>query len=295
MSDMSKDFRSLLKEKAAISDVTVKQKLVSSDGTIKYLLEFEDGNCAETVLMRFDDRKNLSVCVSSQVGCSVGCVFCATGKQNFKRNLSYKEIVEQILTIQRDINEKVTNVVYMGQGEPFLNYANVMKSIDMLNKGLDIGARRITISTSGIIPQIYKLVQEEKQVILALSLHAPSHELRKRIMPIEESYPIDQLIQAMRDFVTQTGRRVTIEYVLIKDFNDKIEHAGQLNKLLKGLKCNINLIPYNPFDNDEYQRPSREKIDKFKAVLEQSGKKVTVRLERGVDILAACGQLAGKG
>ena len=192
MTDLSLKFREELKKVAKITDVKIKVKQVSSDGTIKYLLEFPDGECVETVLMRFDNRANLTACVSSQVGCAVNCSFCATGKRGFIRNLTYKEIIEQVLTIQRDTDLKVTNVVFMGQGEPLLNLDNVLKAMEIFNENFQIGARRLTVSTSGIIPQIKKLAELDMQSTLALSLHAPNHEIRKKIMPIENKYNIDK-------------------------------------------------------------------------------------------------------
>ncbi len=294
MTDLSKKFRDELKEVAQVTDVRIKVKQVSSDGTIKYLLEYSDGECVETVLMRFDNRANLTACVSSQVGCAVNCSFCATGKRGFIRNLSYKEIVEQVLTIQRDTGLKVTNIVFMGQGEPLLNLDNVLKAMKIFNEDFQIGARRLTVSTSGIIPQINKLAELDLQSTLALSLHAPNHEIRKKLMQIEEKYPMNKLHSALKNYVDKTSRRITIEYLLIKDLNDTAESAKQLAAYLKDIKCNINLIPYNPTEKNDYQRPSNNSIMKFKYLMEHSGKKVTVRLERGADIDAACGQLRGK-
>ena len=275
MTDLSVKFREELKQIACVSEVKVKVKQVSKDGTIKYLIEYPDGECVETVLMRFDNRANLTACVSSQIGCAVNCSFCATGKRGFIRNLTYKEIIEQVLTIQRDTGLKVTNIVFMGQGEPLLNLDNVLKAMEIFNDSFQIGARRITVSTSGIVPQIYKLAENDMQSTLALSLHAPNHEIRKRIMPIENKYDMAQLL-------------------LIKDLNDTVECAKELAGYLHDIKCNINLIPYNPVAKNDYQRPSNNSIQKFKYLLEHSGKKVTVRLERGADIDAACGQLRGK-
>lgn len=294
MTDLSKKFREELKKVATVTDIKIKVKQVSSDGTIKYLLEYPDGECVETVLMRFDNRANLTACVSSQVGCAVNCSFCATGKRGFIRNLSYKEIIEQVLTIQRDTGLKVTNVVFMGQGEPLLNLDNVLKAMEMLNESFQIGARRLTVSTSGIIPQIKKLAELDMQSTLALSLHAPNHEIRKQLMQIENKYPMDELREALKYYVDKTGRRITIEYLLIKGLNDTISSAKQLATYLKDIKCNINLIPYNPTAKNDYKRPDNNSIMKFKVLMEHSGKKVTVRLERGADIDAACGQLSGK-
>ena len=294
MTNLSKDFREDLKKIANVTETKIKLKQVSSDGTIKYLVEFPDGECVETVLMRFDNRANLTACVSCQVGCAVNCSFCATGKGGFKRNLTYQEILEQVLTIQRDTGLKVTNVVFMGQGEPLLNLQNVLKALEIFNDDFQIGARRITISTSGIIPKIYELAESELQSTLAISLHAPNHKLRAELMPIENKYPIDELKKALLNYIEKTGRRITIEYILIHGFNDTTECAKELAYFLKDLKCNINLIPYNSVIENDYKKPSNNDIMKFKYLMEHSGKKVTVRLERGADIDAACGQLRGK-
>ena len=294
MTNLSKDFREKLKETAIVSNTNIKLKQVSKDGTIKYLIEYPDGECVETVLMRFDNRANLTACVSSQVGCAMGCSFCATGKNGFHRNLTYKEILEQVLTIQRDTKLKVTNIVFMGQGEPLLNLDNVLKAIDIFNEDFQIGARRITISTCGVIPKIAELASKELQCTLAVSLHAPNHELRSSLMPVENKYPIDKLKTALSEYIAKTGRRITIEYILIHGFNDTSVSAKELADYLKDLKCNINLIPYNSVIENDFKKPSQNDIMKFKYLLEHSGKKVTVRLERGSDIDAACGQLRGK-
>lgn len=294
MSDISKKTREKMAEIAQITNVKIKHKQISVDGTIKYLLEYPDGNCVETVLMRFDNRANLTACVSSQVGCACNCKFCATAKLGFIRNLTTIEIIEQVLTIQRDTGLKVTNIVFMGQGEPLLNLDNVLKAIDIFNKDFVIGIRRLTVSTCGIIPQINKLAALDFQPTLAISLHAPNHALRSELMPIENKYNLDELMKALKDYVGETGRRITIEYTLIKGFNDTTECAKELAKLLIGLKANINLILYNPNDKDTFEKPTKESIQKFKYILEQSGKKVTIRLERGSDIDAACGQLSNK-
>ena len=294
MTNLSKDFREQLKLVASVTESKIKVKQVSSDGTLKYLIEYPDGECVETVLMRFDNRANLTACVSSQVGCAVNCSFCATGKGGFKRNLTYQEIIEQVLSIQRDTGLKVTNIVFMGQGEPLLNLNNVLKALEIFNNDFQIGARRITISTSGIIPGIKRLAEMDLQSTLAISLHAPNHKLRAELMPIENKYPIDELKNALIDYVEKTGRRITIEYILIHGFNDTQEVAKELAILLRGIKCNINLIPYNSVIENDYKKPSNNDIMKFKYLLEHSGKKVTVRLERGADIDAACGQLRGK-
>ena len=294
MTDLSKKTREKLAQIAVVTDVKIKNKQVSKDGTIKYLIEYADGNCAETVLMRFDNRANLTACVSSQVGCACGCKFCATAKLGFVRNLSTREIVEQILTIQRDTGLKVSNVVFMGQGEPLLNLDNVLGAIEILNKNFQIGIRRITVSTCGIIPQIKKLAAMDFQPTLAISLHAPEHKLREELMPVEKKYPLSDLMPVLKDYAEDTGRRITIEYTLIRGCNDTVECAKNLALLLAGIKSNINLIIYNPNDKDNFQKPEKQSIQKFKYILEQSGKKVTIRLERGADIDAACGQLSNK-
>ena len=294
MTDLSVKFRDELKKIAQVTDIKIKVKQVSTDGTIKYLLEFPDGECVETVLMRFDNRANLTACVSSQVGCAVNCSFCATGKRGFIRNLTYKEIIEQVLMIQRDTWLKVTNVVFMGQGEPLLNLDNVLKAMSIFNESFQIGARRLTVSTSGIVPKIRKLADLDMQSTLALSLHASNHNTRLKLMPIEAKYNMEELHNALKYYVDKTGRRITIEYLLIKDLNDTVDSAKQLAAYLKDIKCNINLIPYNPTEQNDYKRPSNNSIMKFKYLMEHSGKKVTVRLERGADIDAACGQLRGK-
>lgn len=294
MTNLSKDFREELKNIAKVTDTKIKTKQVSKDGTIKYLVEYPDGECVETVLMRFDNRANLTACVSSQVGCAVNCSFCATGKGGFRRNLTYQEIIEQVLTIQRDTGLKVTNIVFMGQGEPLLNLDNVLKALEIFNNDFQIGARRITISTSGIIPGIERLAMLDMQSTLAISLHAPTHELRQQIMPIENKYDIDELKKALLSYIDKTDRRITIEYILIHGFNDTNKAAKDLALFLKDIKCNINLIPYNSVEENDYKKPFSGDIMRFKYILEHSGKKVTVRLERGADIDAACGQLRGK-
>lgn len=294
MTNLSVNFRDELKKIATVTNTSIKKKQVSKDGTIKYLVEFQDGECVETVLMRFDNRANLTACVSSQVGCAVNCSFCATGKGGFRRNLTASEIVEQILTIQRDTGLKVTNVVFMGQGEPLLNLENVLKAIEILNTECQIGSRRITVSTSGIANKIEDFAKANNQSTLAWSLHAPIDEIRNKIMPINKKFPIKEMKKALDKYFETAGRRITIEYLLIKDLTDTFECAKNLVELLRGIKCNINLIPYNSVIENDYKKPSNNSIMKFKYILEHSGKKVTIRLERGSDIDAACGQLRGK-
>lgn len=297
MTDVKKELREKLKNEALITDVKIKTKQVSRDGTIKYLLEYSDGNVAECVLMRFDNRGNLTACVSSQIGCPMGCIFCATGQRGFIRNMLPYEIVEQILTIQRDTKLKVTNVVFMGQGEPLNNYENVYRAIEIINSKLQIGIRRITVSTCGIAPKIKEFAQMQLIPTLAISLHAPNSLLRKKIMPVEKKYNLDILKEALKFYIEKTGKRITLEYVLIGGLNDTKEIALELINYMKDLKCNVNLIPYNPVLSDcdiKLNKPDKKDIMLFKYLLESSGKKVTVRLERGADIDAACGQLSGR-
>ena len=295
MTDVKKEFRAFLNENCQILDCRIKTRQISSDGTIKYLIEYKDGLCAEAVLMRFDNRSNLSMCVSCQVGCKMGCKFCATGKNGFKRNLEANEIVSQILLAQMDTDLKITNVVFMGQGEPFDNFENIKKAIELINKNLQISIRRMTVSTSGIVPKIYELAQNDLIPTLAISLHAPNHQIREKIMPIEKKYNIEELKKALIEFNKITKDRITIEYILIGGLNDTKECAFELMDFLKDIKCNINLIPYNPINSDiDFKKPNKKDMLKFKYLLEASGKKVTIRLERGADIDAACGQLAGK-
>lgn len=294
MTDVKKEFREFLKQNCQILDCKIKTRQISADGTIKYLIEYSDGLMAETVLMRFDNRSNLSMCVSSQVGCKMNCKFCATGNNGFKRNLTASEIVSQILLAQNDTDLKITNVVFMGQGEPLDNFENLKKALELINKNLQISIRRITVSTSGIIPKIYELSENDLVPTLAISLHAPNHEIRQQIMPIEKKYNIADLKTALREFNKITKDRITIEYILIGGLNDSIQCAKELIEYLKDIKCNINLIPYNPVNSNDFKKPNKKDMMKFKYILEASGKKVTIRLERGADIDAACGQLAGK-
>ena len=297
MTDVKKELREKLKNEALITDVKIKTKQISKDGTIKYLLEYSDGNAAECVLMRFDNRGNLTACVSSQIGCPMGCIFCATGQRGFIRNMLPYEIAEQILTIQRDTKLKVTNVVFMGQGEPLNNYENVYRAIEIINSKLQIGIRRITVSTCGIAPKIKELAQMQLIPTLAISLHAPNSLLRKKIMPVEKKYNLDALKEALKFYIEKTGKRITLEYVLIGGLNDTKEIALELINYMKDLKCNVNLIPYNPVLSDcdiKLNKSNKKDIMLFKYLLESSGKKVTVRLERGADIDAACGQLSGR-
>lgn len=294
MTDLPLAFRTELNEKYVMSDVVLKDKQVSADGTMKFLFELADGNVTEAVLMRFDNRANLTACISSQVGCPMGCTFCATAKLGFKRNLKTDEILKQIYLIQADTSLKVTNIVFMGQGEPLLNLDNVLPAIERLREDFKIGSRRITVSTCGIIPGIRKLAEIKFQPTVAISLHSPNSEVRTSVMPVEKKYKIKDVINELRELTVQTGRRVTIEYILINGLNDSTKDAKELCELISKLKCNVNLILYNENEFCDYKKPSKDAVLKFKCIVEASGKKVTVRLERGADIDAACGQLSSK-
>ena len=294
MTDVKKEFREFLNNNCTILDCKIKTRQISTDGTIKYLIEYNDGLMAEAVLMRFDNRSNLSMCVSCQVGCKMNCKFCATGHNGFKRNLSAHEIVSQILLCQQDTNLHITNIVFMGQGEPLDNFENIKKAIELINKNLQISIRRMTLSTSGIVPKIIELSNNDLIPTLAISLHAPNHKIREQIMPIEKKYDIEELKKALIKYNQKTKDRITIEYILIGGLNDTIACAKELIEYLKDIKCNINLIPYNPVVTNDFKKPNKKDMMKFKYLLEAAGKKVTIRLERGADIDAACGQLAGK-
>lgn len=294
MTDLPISFRELLKEKYTLSDVILEDKQISSDGTMKFLFKLPDGNVTEAVLMRFDNRANLTACISSQVGCPMACSFCATAKLGFKRNLNTDEILKQIYLIQADTGLKVTNIVFMGQGEPLLNLDNVLEAIKRLREDFKIGSRRITVSTCGIIPGIKRLAEIKFQPTVAISLHSADSEKRAEIMPVEKKYKIKDVISELRKLTLVTGRRVTIEYILIRGINDSIKDAKNLCELISQLKCNVNLIIYNENEYCKYKKPLKEDILKFKCIVEASGKKVTIRLERGADIDAACGQLSAK-
>ena len=295
MTDLAKDLRDMLTEKADVPLLKLAHLEVSNDGTRKYLFELPDGQKIESVLISFYDRDSLSACVSSQVGCAVGCTFCATGYLGFKRNLTSEEIVDQVMAIQRESGKRISNIVYMGQGEPLLNTEEVIKSVHTIMNSVGIGQRHITISTSGIITGIERLAEEDLQITLALSLHAPDAETRNQIVPINKKFPVPALMDAVHAYYDKTGRRITIEYVMLEGETDSPEQARQLADLVADLHCNINLIPYNPTSTADgvpiYNRPSMEAQLKFKRIAESTGKTVTIRLERGTDINAACGQL----
>ncbi len=292
MTTLKKEFRDSLKEKLEFPSIELINRQVSSDTTEKFLFKLNDGNLIETVLMPHD--YGYSLCVSSQVGCPMACSFCASGAYGFKRNLLTYEMVLQIINVEKISEKKISSVVIMGIGEPFLNYDNVIKFIRIINNdnGIAIGARHITLSTSGIIPRFKDFENEKFQVNLAISLHAPNNELRNKLMPVNKKYPLEDLIEAVKTYIDNTNRRVTIEYLLIDGINDTDTNAKELGKLLKGLNVYVNLIPYNETSNNDYKRSKRTNI--FFDLLKKEGLNVTVRKEHGHDIDAACGQLRGK-
>ena len=257
----------------------------------KYLFELTDGERIESVVMFHD--YGISVCVSSQVGCNMSCAFCESGRLKKRRNLEAYEIVEQILLIEQDIGKRISHIVVMGIGEPFDNYDNVMRFVKIVNdnKGIDIGSRHITISTCGIVPGIYKFMNEEGQVNLAISLHAPNDEIRNKIMPISKRYKLEELMEAIKKYISVTNRRVTFEYIMLDNINDSTECAMELSKLLKGINCYVNLIPYNETENISFKRSKNSQIMKFYDILKKNSINVTIRKEFGSKVDAACGQL----
>ena len=294
MTNLSLELREKLKQIYEIKEFKILKKQVASDGTRKYLFDVLDGNAIETVLMEY--HHGFSICVSSQIGCKMGCKFCASTGIPFARNLSSGEIIEQIMAVERDANVRISNIVFMGIGEPLNNYDNVVKAIRIINhpKGLNIGARHISISTSGLVPRIYKLAEENIQCTLSISLHATTNEKRSEMMPINNAFPIEELLQACKDYIEKTHRRISFEYALAKENNDNLEDAKRLVKLLKGMLCHVNLIPINKIENGAYTKSSNENIMKFRDYLNDHGIVATIRRELGSDIDAACGQLRRK-
>ena len=290
MSNLKLDLRELLKKDFDINMLTLKRKQ-TSDLTNKYLFELADGNLIESVLMRHD--YGISVCVSSQIGCNMGCSFCESGRLKKVRDLLPGEIVRQILMIEEDIVMRISSVVVMGIGEPFDNYDNIMDFIRIINSpfGIAIGARHITVSTSGLVPKIMKYANEDLQTNLAISLHAPNDELRNKIMKVNKAYNISELINAIKYYIEKTNRRVTIEYVMLNMVNDSEDNAMELANLLRGMNVYVNLIPYNETSHIEYKKSSNDRVMKFYDTLKRCGINVTVRREFGGNIDAACGQL----
>lgn len=294
MTNLSLELREKLKKNYSICNFNILRKQESKDGTVKYLFDVLDGNAIETVLMSY--HHGYSICVSSQIGCKMGCKFCASTGIKFIRNLSSGEIVEQILAVEQDTGYRISNVVLMGIGEPLDNYDNVVNAIHIINnpKGINIGARHISLSTSGLVPRIYKLAEENIQCTLSISLHATNNEKRSSMMPVNDAYPIEELIKACKDYIEKTHRRISFEYALAKDNNDNIEDAKELVKLLKGMICHVNLIPINKIENGKFDKSSNENIIKFRDYLNEHGIVATIRRELGSDIDAACGQLRRK-
>ena len=315
MSTLSKPFRKSLSEKFSINPIDEALSLTSADGsTSKSLFRLHDGELIETVLMRYESdghrRNRKTACISTQAGCALGCTFCATGQQGFRRNLSVGEIVAQVIAMQRTASAEdeaeiaagnrtkgelqgVTNVVFMGMGEPLANYNNTLAAVRVLNdgQGVNIGARHITLSTVGLIPEILKLADEELQINLAISLHAPDNATRSQTMPINQRYPVEQLIRACHQYADKTKRRIFFEYVLLKEQNDSIEQAQKLGRLLNGLHCHVNLIPVNPTKQGPFEQTDQSAARIFQGGLKQYGIPSTIRMEKGIDINAGCGQL----
>ena len=291
MTNLSLDLREKLNNEFSLHNFNISKKLESKDGTKKYLFDLLDGNAIETVLMEY--KHGFSICVSSQIGCKMGCKFCASTGIPFIRNLTPGEIVEQILAVERDTGIKISNIVFMGIGEPLDNYDNVIKAIRIINnpKGLNIGARHISVSTSGIVPNIYRLAEENIQCTLSISLHSADNKKRSEMMPVNNAYNIGELIKACKDYINMTNRRISFEYALAKDDNDNLDDAKKLVKLLKGMLCHVNLIPINKIENGKYSKSTNENIIRFRDFLNDNGIVATIRRELGSDIDAACGQL----
>ena len=294
ITNMKKSFIEILKRDFTLDRLELVTRQDSVDGTIKFLFRLNDGNLIETVLMSHD--YGYSVCVTTQVGCNMGCVFCASGMKKKLRNLETHEIVLQILTVSMLTNLRVSHVVVMGIGEPFDNYDNVLDFLKIINHplGLEIGARHITVSTCGLVNKIYDYADFDLQVNLAISLHAPNDEIRNQIMPINKAYPLAELKKAIAYYINKTNRRVTLEYILLKDLNDKKEHANELANLIHGMNVYINLIPYNEVKEKPYKRSTQEAMHIFYDQLKKRSLNVTLRKEQGSDIDAACGQSRSK-
>ena len=293
MTNLSLELRNKLEENYSFGLFKTVKKLESVDGTKKYLFDVQDneGNLIESVLMQY--HHGYTICVSSQIGCKMGCKFCASTGIPFGRNLEPGEIIEQLLAIERDSKVKISNIVFMGIGEPLDNYDNVMEAIKIFNnpKGLNIGARHISISTSGIVPKIYDLADKQMQCTLSVSLHSSNNKTRSSMMPINNVYPIEELIKACKYYIQKTNKRISFEYALAKDNNDYLSDAKELVKLLHGMLAHVNLIPINKIEDGKYIKSTNENIIKFRDYLNNNGIVATIRRELGADISAACGQL----
>ncbi|WP_240375254.1 23S rRNA (adenine(2503)-C(2))-methyltransferase RlmN [Bacillus piscicola] len=297
MTNLSKELRRKLADRLSISVLKETARQESVDGTIKLLFELHDGYTIETVLMKHNYGN--SVCVTTQVGCRLGCTFCASTLGGLKRNLEAGEITAQVVAVQRLLDEReerVDSIVVMGIGEPFDNYDALLSFLKVINhnNGLNIGARHITVSTSGVVPRIYDFADENMQINFAISLHAPNSEIRSRLMPINRAWPVEKLIEAVRYYQKKTNRRVTFEYGLFNGVNDRVEHAEELAELIKGINCHVNLMPFNYVPERDYVRTSRSDVFAFEKKLKEKGVNVTIRREQGHDIDAACGQLRAK-
>jgi 23S rRNA (adenine2503-C2)-methyltransferase len=295
MTNISKATRERLSEISYISKLKIKEKYISRlDGTVKYLFELDDGNCIETVVMRY--KHGLSVCISSQVGCRMGCGFCASTIGGLYRSLTAGEILNQVIYAQKDVGERISNIVMMGIGEPLDNYDNVIKFLHNVNhpEGLNIGYRHISLSTCGLVDKIYALAEENLPITLSVSLHAPNNEIRDKIMPVNHKYPIEELIEACRKYIEKTTRRISFEYSLIAGVNDSLKEAHELCRLLSGMLCHINLIPVNHVEERSYHKGDAAGIRRFCEELNRLGMNATIRRELGSDISASCGQLRKK-
>lgn len=291
MTNLSKPFREKLSSIYEIPKVVIETKRISSDGTIKYLFKMPFGGYIESVIMKY--KHGNTICISTQVGCKMGCAFCKTGELGFKRNLLPSEMIGQIWEAEKDLNAKISNIVLMGMGEPLDNYENVVKFLKMISSEdhLNIGMRHISLSTCGIVDKIYKLAEENMQLTLSISLHASGDETRKKIMKIANRWSISELIEACKYYIKKTGRRISFEYIMIDGVNDRPADAERLIKLLKGVLCHVNLIPLNGENNANLKRSSKNCIYRFKNALEAGNISATIRRTLGEDIEGACGQL----
>lgn len=295
MTNISKSLREKLGEKSFISRLKIREKYVSKiDGTVKYLFELDDGNCIESVIMRY--HHGITICISSQVGCRMGCRFCASTIGGLYRHLTAGEILNQVIFAQKDIGERISNIVMMGIGEPLDNFDNVIKFLHNVNhpEGLNIGYRHISLSTCGVVNRIYDLAKENMPITLSISLHAPNNDIRNTIMPVNSAFPIEVLLKACRDYINTTTRRISFEYSLIHGVNDSEENAVELASRLKGMLCHVNLIPVNKVEEREFTKGSTDDIRRFQNKLISLGINATVRRELGSDISASCGQLRKK-
>ena len=292
MTNLSKQFRAELAEKYYISVAIIEKKQISGyDNTIKYLFRLHDGEFVESVLMRY--HHGLSICISTQVGCKMGCTFCATGKSGFSRNLAPSEMLSQVQAAQKDVGERISNIVLMGMGEPLDNYQNVLKFLELVSseEGMNLGMRHISLSTCGLVDKIYDLAEKKLQLTLSVSLHAPNDEIRSKTMPVNHRWGVSELLRACRYYAETTGRRISFEYAMISGVNDSEACARELAARLKGMLCHVNLIPVNDVNGTNYRKSSGEQLQRFCRVLEGRGIPVTVRRTLGADIDASCGQL----